>query len=123
MRVLVAAGALLLSGCAAPGGTPYAAEAEAWFAGLDATFEEQELEHAYYYAPDAVNDSRMLGGMDYTEGRWPTVLLQATSYYYENLFGPLYLSSDGAARSHIMVVDRDDGFTVLRVLLSHFEIG
>lgn len=123
LRALSAVAALLLSGCAAPGGEPWAAEAEAWFEGLDATFEEQERRHAYYYAPDAVNDSRMLAARHYTEGRWPTVLLQATSYAYENLFGPLYLSSGGAARSHIMVVDGDDGTTDVGVLLAHYEIG
>ncbi len=120
---LGAACALLLSGCAATGGQPWAAEAEAWFAGLDAAFEEQALKHAYYYAPDAVDDSRMLAERFYAEGRWPVMRLQSTPYAYENLFGTLYLSRDGAARSHIMVVDQGGRFESVRVLLSYFEIG
>ena len=102
--VLGAACALLLSGCAAcaaPGGQLWGAEAEAWFAGLDATFEEQALRHAYYYTPDAVNDSTVLDERFYATGRWPVMQLQSRWYAYENLHGPLHLSRDGAVRSHI----------------------
>jgi hypothetical protein len=120
---LLAVAAVLLSGCAAAGGGPWGAEAEAWFAGLDATFEEQALRHAYYYTPDAVNDSRMLADRHYAEGRWPVMRLQSTSYAFENLFGPLYLSREGAVRSHIMVIDEGGRFEQVGVLLGHFEIG
>ena len=123
LGVLGTACALVLSGCAAPGGQPWAAEAEAWFAGLDATFEEQALRHAYYYTPDAVNNSTVLDERFYATGRWPVMQLQSRWYAYENLHGPLHLSRDGAVRSHIVVIDEGGRFERVRILLGHVAIG
>lgn len=114
----VVAAVLLLGGCG-PGpwsaSGSWAAEAEAWVSAADAAFDRHDLSHALFYAPDAVEDSSMLGPAYHAEGRYDVVVLQSEVFDAEVVRGSLYLDPTAASRVEVWVWSPEQAYGSLAV--------